>query len=141
MNVPSIRTECSIVSDLTVLIFLLFDALFFLRHPHCLMCLECHALILCVNDFPRISWHLGHPVVGNATFVWWRSELEHKTSNQCCSWIPWRLSFRYIHCIGQFTPKMKANAEPRLLSSLVWIDSSIVVSQHRLESFFNEIKC
>ena len=23
------------------------------------------------------------------------------------------------HCIGQFTPKMKANAEPRLLSSLV----------------------
>ena len=29
------------------------------------------------------------------------------------------LSFRYIHCAGQFTPKMKANAEPRLLSSLV----------------------
>ena len=27
--------------------------------------------------------------------------------------------FRYGHCIGQFTPKMKANAEPRLLSSLV----------------------
>ena len=26
------------------------------------------------------------------------------------------------HCTGQFTPKMKANAEPRLLSSLVWID-------------------
>ena len=23
------------------------------------------------------------------------------------------------HCTGQFTPKMKANAEPRLLSSLV----------------------
>ena len=38
------------------------------------------------------------------------------------SWIPWNLSFRYIHCTGQFTPKMKANAEPRLLSSLVWID-------------------
>ena len=36
---------------------------------------------------------------------------------------------------------MKANAEPRLLSSLVWIDSSIVVSQHRLESFFHETKC
>ena len=27
------------------------------------------------------------------------------------------------HSIGQFTPKMKANAKPRLLSSLVWIDS------------------
>ena len=37
-------------------------------------------------------------------------------------WIPWNLSFRYIHCTGQFTPKMKANAVPRLLSSLVWID-------------------
>ena len=51
-------------------------------------------------------------------------------------WIPWNLSFRYIHCTGQFTPKMKANAEPRLLSSLVWIDSGIEVSQHRLECFF-----
>ena len=40
------------------------------------------------------------------------------------------------HCTGQFTPKMKANAEPRLLSSLVWIDSGAVVSQHRLESLF-----
>ena len=38
------------------------------------------------------------------------------------SWIPWNLSFRYIHCTGQFTPKMKANAIPRLLSSLAWID-------------------
>ena len=26
------------------------------------------------------------------------------------TWIPWNLSFRYIHCTGQFTPKMKANA-------------------------------
>ena len=55
--------------------------------------------------------------------------------------IPWNLSFRYIHCTGQFTPKMKANAEPRLLSSLVWIDSGVVVSQHRLESFFHQMKC
>ena len=54
------------------------------------------------------------------------------------SWIPWNLSFRYIHCTGQFTPKMKANAEPRSLSSLVWIDSGVVVSQHYLESFFME---
>ena len=49
------------------------------------------------------------------------------------SWIPWNLSFC---CIlfhekrlqtmlwrqSQFTPKMKANPVPRLLSSLVWID-------------------
>ena len=39
-------------------------------------------------------------------------------------------------CQSQFTPKMKANANPRLLSSLVRIDSGLVVSQHRLESFF-----
>ena len=52
------------------------------------------------------------------------------------SWILWNLSFRYINSNGQFTPKMKANAEPRLLSSLVWIDSGIVVSQHRSESLF-----
>ena len=38
------------------------------------------------------------------------------------SWIPWNLSFRYIHCTGQFTPRMKPNAVPCLLSSLVWID-------------------
>ena len=52
------------------------------------------------------------------------------------SWIQWNLSFRYIlfHAKktpndavtpqrqSQFTPKMKANAVPRLLSSLVWID-------------------
>ena len=57
------------------------------------------------------------------------------------TWIPWNLSFSYIHCSGQFTPKMKANAEPRLLSSLVWIDSGTVVSQHCLKSFFHEIEC
>ena len=43
-------------------------------------------------------------------------------SNPRLAWIPWNVSFCYIHCNGQFTPKMKANAEPRLLSSLVWID-------------------
>ena len=52
------------------------------------------------------------------------------------SWIPWNLSFSYIHRTGQFTPKMKANVEPCLLSSLGWIDSGAVVSQHCLESFF-----
>ena len=69
------------------------------------------------------------------------------------SWIPWKLSFRYIlfhekkaandavtpQYQSQFTPKMKANAVPRLLSSLVWIDFDIVVSQHRLESFFMKL--
>ena len=69
--------------------------------------------------------------------------------------IPWNLSFRYIlyheketpnnaltpQGQSHFTTKMKANAEPRLLSSLVWIDSGVVMSQHRLESFFHEIKC
>ena len=65
----------------------------------------------------------------------------HLSNNQSLLHIPWNLSFRYIHCTGQFTPKMKANAEPRLLSSLVWIDSCVEVSQHRLESFFHEIKC
>ena len=55
----------------------------------------------------------------------------------CATWIPCNLSFRYnlFHekkktpsdavtpqRQGQFTPKMKANAIPRLLSSLVWID-------------------
>ena len=52
------------------------------------------------------------------------------------SWTPWNLSFRYIlfhekktqndavtpQRQSQFTPKMKANAIPRLLSSVVWID-------------------
>ena len=38
------------------------------------------------------------------------------------AWIPWNLSFRYVHYAGQFTPKTKANAESHLLSSLVWID-------------------
>ena len=45
------------------------------------------------------------------------------------------------HCTSQFTPKMKANAEPCLLSSLVWIDSGFVVSLDRLEYFFYEITC
>ena len=59
---------------------------------------------------------------------------------QQCTWIPWNLSFRYIHCTGQFTPKIKANTVPRLLSSLVWIDSDVVLSQHRLESFVMELQ-
>ena len=71
----------------------------------------------------------------------WKREWEKKVSLNLKGewekiWIPWNLSFRYIPCNGQFTPKMKANAEPRLLSSLVWIDSCVVVSQHRLESIF-----
>ena len=64
-----------------------------------------------------------------------------KSRNPTCqspeeSWISLNLSFRYIlfrekktpndavtpQRQSQFTPKMKANAVPRLLSSLVWID-------------------
>ena len=59
-----------------------------------------------------------------------------KPNNHHCSWITWNSSFRYIlfrtkktpndavtiQRQSQFTPKMKANAVPRLLSSLVWID-------------------
>ena len=36
---------------------------------------------------------------------------------------------------------MKANAELHLFSSLVWIDSGVLVSQHSFESCFHEIKC
>ena len=59
-----------------------------------------------------------------------------KLDNTYISWIPWKLSFRYVvfhekrtpndavtpQHQSQFTPKMKANAVLRLLSSLVWID-------------------
>ena len=65
----------------------------------------------------------------------WNVANNLESSKKLFAWIPWNLSFRYIHCTGQFTPKMKANAELRLLTSLVWIDSGVVVSQHCLEFF------
>ena len=57
------------------------------------------------------------------------------SSSGVFTWIPWNSSLRYIifhekktpndavatQRQSQFTPKMKANAIPRLLSSLVWI--------------------
>ena len=43
-------------------------------------------------------------------------------NNICCD----ATKHDHTHCAGQFTPKMKANAIPRLLSSLVWIDSGVV---------------
>ena len=89
-------------------------------------------------------------------------------SHEMVTWSPWNLSFRQVlfhektnflilagsafdqiwlgrltdctHWTGQFTPKMKANAKPRLLSSLVWIDSGVVAWKHSLESFFHEMK-
>ena len=82
--------------------------------------------------------------------VWYKSTLKTKKYSKVqklyITWIPWNLSLRYIHCSGQFTPKMKANAEPRLLSSLVWIDSGVVVSQRcgvtaSSGVFFHEWKC
>ena len=36
-----------------------------------------------------------------------------KDAKQCCD----ATEFGRTHCTGQFTPKMKANANPRLLSS------------------------
>ena len=53
------------------------------------------------------------------------------------TWIPWNLSIRYITLNWSIYTK----DDPGLLSSLMWIDSGIVVSQHRLESFFHETKC
>ena len=38
-----------------------------------------------------------------------------KDAKQCCD----AAKLGCTHCTGQFTPKMKANANPRLLSSLV----------------------
>ena len=73
------------------------------------------------------------------------SSLEHS------SWIPRNLSFRYIlfHEIRLQRMLWHHNARVNLhqrwkqmqfhlclLSSLVWIDSGVVVSQHRLEYFF-----
>ena len=87
-------------------------------------CLTCMFMIYWVpENYRRMTWydHFSH-----------LSDDQHVCSN---TWIPWNLSFRYIHCAGPFTPKMKANAEPRLLSSLMWIDSGVVVSQHRWSLF------
>ena len=64
---------------------------------------------------PRFSIFLSVAIIIVRRIIWRLNEKQ-------ASLIPWNLSFNYIHCTGQFTPKMKANAEPRLLSSLVWID-------------------
>ena len=66
--------------------------------------------------------------------IYLQEEEDVKFYNSIYAWIPRNLSFRYINCTGQFTPNMKATAEPRLLSSLLWIDPGIKVSQHCLES-------
>ena len=69
------------------------------------------------------NWeHEFHETCHSVTFYF----MEKKTPNDAAT----------PQCQSQFTPEMKANAVPRLLSSLVWIDSGVVVSQHRLESFF-----
>ena len=36
------------------------------------------------------------------------------------SWMPWNLSFRYIHCFGQFTPKMKANGMTSFMECMLF---------------------
>ena len=88
-----------------------------------------------ISQFSR-SWFLAHFPVSSHYLFSLEQFLITNSPKSPQSWIPWNLSFRYIYCSGQFTPKMKANAEPRLLSSLVWIDSGVVVSQHRLKSIF-----
>ena len=57
------------------------------------------------------------------------------------SWIPWNLSFRYIDCSGQFTPKMKANAEPQFafIFGVNWLWHWGVTASFGV--FFQEIKC
>ena len=58
-----------------------------------------------------------------------------------CSWNAWNFVIPSRSIFGTTSVKMTAKAEQCLLSSLVWFDSGVVVSQHRLESFSHEIKC
>ena len=68
-----------------------------------------------------MQWH--HNATGNSHQRW------KQTQNRVC----FHLTFIVL-----------VNSQQRwkqMLSSLVWIDSGVVVSQHRLESFFHEIEC
>ena len=58
------------------------------------------------------------------------------------SWIPWNLSFRYIDCSGQFTPKMKANTEPQFafIFGVNWLWHCGVTALSE-SFFFHKIKC
>ena len=80
-------------------------------------------------------WQRSWPVAGWPQYKYLMTNMKHQPQFHQQSMNSMKLSFRYIHCTSQFTPKMKANAEACLLSSLVWTDSGIVVSQHCLESF------
>ena len=73
-------------------------------------------------EYKKLIYHVFHETSHSVTSYFTKK----KTPNDAVT--PQR------HC--QFAPKMKANAVPRFLSSLVWIDSGVVVSQHRLVSFF-----
>ena len=59
-----------------------------------------------------------------------------KDAKQCCD----ATKLDCTLCTCQFTPKMKANAIPRLLSPLALIDSGVVSSQHCLASFWTQNK-
>ena len=61
--------------------------------------------VICYIKFIRYSIHT---ILAILTFQQFRDHEFHETCHSVTS-----------HCTGQFTPKMKANAEPRLLSSLV----------------------
>ena len=89
---------------------------------------------LLADSITSVPWLMGCGLLrlGELSLGWWKPQV----ALQSFTWIPWNLSFRYIlfdekktpndavtpQCQSQFTPKMKANAVPRLLSSLVWID-------------------
>ena len=47
------------------------------------------------------------------------------------TWIPWNLSFPYIHCTAKFTAKMKANAEPHLVF-IYWCEFTLPVWCHSI---------
>ena len=87
-----------------------------------------------LNPDPRVmSWAVNHPdIKTKVDFLCWRGKLDTFASimNFMKIVVPLHLillkktpndAVKPPHQ-SQFTPKMKANAVPRLLSSLVWID-------------------
>ena len=61
----------------------------------------------------RRTWKLNETYTFSLTNHWLQLLMGHHERIQQKTWIPWNLSFCYTDCNGQFTPKMKANAEPQ----------------------------
>ena len=77
------------------------------------------------DNFTTVSHravHEFHETCHSVTFYSWKNSFSD-ISRKCI--LPNKVGAvtDCTDCNGQFTPKMKANAKPRLLSSLVWIDS------------------